>query len=69
MTHVDELDRYSTSEQACQDMSHGSLEATWGTDPISRILQTRPHISQISTIEEWHCAQDLLFGSARKCRE
>lgn len=69
MTQVDELDRDGTSEKACRDMSRDLLEAIWGTDQISRILQTRSHISQISTTEQWHCAQDFLFGSTRKFRE
>ena len=58
-----------TSEQACQDMFHGLQAATWGTDPISRTLQTKSHKSQILTTEHRHWAQDLLFDSAKKWRE
>ena len=56
-------------ERACQDMFHGLLGAILGTDPISRTLQTKSHISQIAATEDMHHSQDLLSGSARKLRE
>lgn len=58
-----------TSAQACQDKFHDLLGAIWGTDPISRKMQTKSRILQITATTDMHFLQDLLSGNAKIYRE